>query len=260
VRRVATEEKAPAMTIDQNDRARSNGSRDPWAGAPTGELGDQVLPRWFVLTAIGAVVAATIVAVVAFGAPGPSPVPVQARRPPPSSTQTTAVGQIEAGAATATPYEAPCGLLDGLRLAGTPGDRAQLRRGLAALCNIALPPEVARDLRALADDGTALRFATFEATGVDSTASLDTAAPAVFVNARFQRTNPLWIAPLVVHDATLLQGDPATARDALAGRRAEAAVCDLLLPDDDQSRACTDARTILALDDPLSALRDAGFR
>lgn len=248
------------MTIGQRSRARSNGARDPWADAPSGELGDQVLPRWFVLTAIVTVIAATIVGIVAFGAPGPPPLPVQARRPPASPTHTTAVGAIEAGGSVSDPYDAPCGLLDGLRLAGTLGDQAQLRRGLAALCNVALPPGIAGAIRALAADGAVLRFATFEATGVDSTASRDPAAPSVLINARFQRTDPLWIAPLVVHDATLRQGRPTTAGDALTARRAEVAVCDLLLPPDDQSRACTDARTILALDDPLAALRDVGFR
>lgn len=248
------------MTIGQDDRARSNGSRDPWADAPTSELGDQVLPRWFVLTAITAVIVAVVVGLAAFRAIGRPRIAVEARRPPASQAYTTAVGQVEAGASAATAYDASCPLLDGLRLAGTPGDQAQLRRGLAALCNIALPDDVAAAVRSLAADGAVLRFATFEATGVDSTAARDPNAAAVLVNTRFQRTDPLWIAPLIVHDATLRAGEPTTARDALAARRAEAAVCDLLLPTADQSRACADARAILALDGPLAALREAGFR
>lgn len=248
------------MTIDPKDRARSNGARDPWADAPTGELGDQVLPRWFVLTAIAAVVVAAVVVAIALRGPEAAPVAVEARRPPPSADYTTAVGRIAAGDAAPASYDAPCPLVDGLRVAGTPGDQAQLRRGVAALCNVALPEDVARDVRSLADDSAVLRFATFEATGVDSTASRDPAEPAILINTRFQRTNPLWITPLIVHDATLRQGRPATADAAVAARRAEASVCDLLLSADDQSRACTDARAILTLDDPIAALQGAGFR
>lgn len=248
------------MTIGQDDRARSDGVRDPWADTRTGELGDPLLPRWFVLTVAGAIVAAVVVGVIAVRAPRRSELAVEARRPPASATHTTAVGQIEGGGSPADPYDAPCGLLDGLRLAGTAGDQAQLRRGLAALCNTALRDDVAADVAALADDGAVVRFATFEATGVDSTASRDPADPTVYINTRFQRTNPLWIAPLIVHDATVRQHDPTTARAALRARRAEAAVCAQLLGEDARSRACDDARRILALDDPLAALRDAGFR
>lgn len=248
------------MTIGQDDRARSNGARDPWADTRTGELGDPLLPRWFVLTVAGAIVAAVVVGAVAIGAPRRSELPVEARRPPASATHTTAVGQIEGGESPADPYDAPCAFLEGLRLAGTAGDQAQLRRGLAALCNIALPDDVASDIAALADDRAVVRFATFEATGVDSTVSRGPANPTVYINTRFQRTNPLWIAPLVAHDATLRNGDPTTARNALRARRAEDAVCEELLAEDARSRACDDARRILALDDPLAALRDAGFQ
>lgn len=248
------------MTIDHHDRARSNGARDPWANAPTGELGDQVLPRWFVLTAIAAVLAAMTVGVIAFRPPGRAAVPAEARRPPASSQHTTAVGQIADGGSEAVAYDSPCGLLEGLRVAGSQGDRAQLRRGLAALCNVTLPAAVAADVRAFAAAGGVVRFATFEATGVDSTASRAAAGPTIFVNARFQRTDPLWITPLIVHDAALRRRDPTAAAAAVAARRAEADVCDQLLSDQDQSRACTDARTILSLDDPLGALRAAGFR
>ncbi len=248
------------MTVEHDDRVRRNGARDPWANAPTGELGDQVLPRWFVLTAIGAVVAAVVVAVIAFRPPGRASVPVEARRPPASSEYTTAVGGLEVGGSGPVAYDAACGLLDGLRLAGADGDRAQLQRGLAVLCDVALPVAVASDVRAFAADGGVVRFATFEATGVDSTASRTDADPTIFVNTRFQRTPAAWIAPLIAHDATLLQRDPTTAAAAIAARRAEAEVCDRLQAADDQSRACADARAVLSLDDPAAALRAAGFR
>lgn len=247
------------LTPDRADRARRNGARDPWADAPTGELGDQVLPRWFVLTALAAVVAAVAVAVAAFVVAGPATVPVEARRPPPSAMYTTAVGDVERGGSTATPYEASCETLAGVRVAGAEADRAQLRRGLAALCNTTLPERARAALRAFAEAGGTVRFATFEATGVDSTATRREDPPEILVNTRFQRTDASWIAPLIVHDAVLLDRGPATAEAALAARRAEATVCERLLGADTASRACADAETIISLDDPLAALRDAGF-
>jgi hypothetical protein len=80
----------------------------------------------------------------------------------------------------------------------------------------------------------------------------------VLINNRFAGTDPLWIAPLVVHDAVVLAGDPARAETALRARRAEAAVC-AALDVERPSRGCADAAALLALDDPLGALRAAGY-
>jgi hypothetical protein len=243
-----------------NGRARLGSSGDPWRDAPTSELGDPVLPRWFVLTAIAAVVAAIGVGIAAFVLPARSTVPEAARRPPPSAAWTTSVGAVEAGGSPPDPYDAPCALLDGLRLAGTAGDQAQLRRGLAALCTTPLPAATRDGLEAFAGAGGVVRFATFEATGVDSTASRRGDEPMILVNARFQRTDPRWIAPLVAHDVVIRAGDPATAAAALAARRAELDVCASLLDDEAFSRACADAAAVVSTDDPLAALRDAGYR
>lgn len=247
------------MSTDRRDRARFNGSGDPWRHVPTGELGDQVLPRWFVLTAAAAVIVAVLVAVAAFVLPRRAHVAEAARRPPPSAEHTNAVGRVETGSSAPVAYDAPCAPLDGMRLAGTPADQAQLRRGLAALCNVTLPGAVEDDLAAFASTGGVVRFATFEATGVDSTATRGD-RPAILINTRFQRTDPLWIAPLVAHDVTVRAADPATAESALAARRAERAVCDRLLATDEQGRACADAAAITSLPDPLAALREAGYR
>jgi hypothetical protein len=248
------------MTVrtDARDRSSSNGSRDPWSDAPTGELGDQLLPRWFVLTALTLVAIAVIVLVAALLLPERDPVPVEARRPPPSLMYTTAAGEVQTGMSAPQAYDAPCALLQGVRIAGTAADRARLRQGLAGLCNITLPDDVVADMRAFAEQGGVVRFATFAATGVDSTASRRPPAT-VFVNTRFQRTDPLWIAPLIVHDATLRGPGRATAEGALTARRAELAVCDRLLGSRARSRGCADAAAIVALDDPVAALRAVGF-
>lgn len=240
------------------DRASSNGARHTWSDAPTGELGDQLLPRWFVLTAIALVVLAVVVIIAALFVPQRDPVPVEARRPPPALLYTTAVGEVQTGVTEPEPYDAACPVLRGVQVAGTPTDRGILRAGLAGLCNITLPPDTAADLRAFAEQEGVVRFATFEATGVDSTASRD--APAtVFVNARFQRTDPLWIAPLIAHDVTARRPGRASAEGALLARDAELAVCDRLLGDRQRSRGCADAAEIVALDDPVAALREVGF-
>lgn len=246
------------METDPRARAASNGSGDPWRDAPTSELGDQVLPRWFVLTAIATVLLAIIVLFAAFALPRRNAVPVEARRPPASDMYTNAVGEVQTGGTDAQPYDAPCGLLRGIQIAGAEVDRTLLRQGLAGLCNIDLPGDVAGDIRAFAEQSGIVRFATFEATGVDSTASRED-PPTVLVNARFQRTDPLWIAPLIAHDAVMRSGDSVAAETALAARQAELAVCDRLLGTSERSRGCADAAQITALDDPLGALRAAGF-
>lgn len=246
------------MRLDARERASSNGSHSPWGDAPTSELGDQVLPRWFVLSAITSVAVAVLVLSAALVLPHRDTVPVEARRPPPSAMYTTAVGEVETGTSAPRPYDAPCALLQGVRIAGTPADRAVLRRGLAGLCNITVSADATAAVRAFAVQDGIVRFATFEATGVDSTASRE--APAtIFINARFQRTDPLWIAPLIVHDATLLLPGHASAEGALMAREAELLVCDRLLGTRPRSRGCADAAAIVGLDDPLGSLRAAGF-
>jgi hypothetical protein len=245
------------MPSGARERARFNGTGDPWRDAPSSELGDQVLPRWFVLTAMALAVVAATVVVAALVFPQRDDLPVEARRPPPSVLYTTDAGEVQAGLSQPQTYDAPCALLQGIRIAGTPVDQIRLREGLAGLCNIELPDDVSADVREFAQQQGVVRFATFEATGVDSTASRDAAA--IFVNARFQRTDPLWIAPLIVHDATMRRPGRASAEGALQARRAELTTCDLLLGTRARSRGCADAAAIIDLDDPIAALRAAGF-
>ncbi|MDQ3974850.1 MAG: hypothetical protein M3276_11110, partial [Actinomycetota bacterium] len=216
-------------------------AREPWRDTPVGELHDPLLPRWFVLTALAMIPLAVAALVGAFALLGTREVPVAERRPPPQGPFTNAVGAHQIGGAEPVVYEDACRLLRGVRVAGTAADRSLLRRGLAGLCNTALadalsePTEAALDWFA-AHRGT-VRFAAFEATGVDSTATaftlegppgpVDVEGPLILVNAKFARADPLWIAPLVAHDAVLLHQDRANGRAeaALAARRAEAEVC-----------------------------------
>lgn len=233
--------------------------RDPWRNAPTSELADQVLPRWFVLTALVMVPVAVVVAVAAFLTAGPEEVPPAARRPPPANGLTTAVGDVAVGASEPVPLpDPPCPELAGVRVAGSRTDRAVLQAGLAALCRAGLGPEETALVQEFAGDGGVVRFAQFSDTGVDSTTTQD--GRTVHVNARFSVTEPAWIAPLVVHDLVTLAGEPGTVGTALAARRAEAAACRVLFPEGGASRACADAAAVLALQDPAAALRAAGYR
>ncbi|MDP9405233.1 MAG: hypothetical protein M3O86_01310 [Actinomycetota bacterium] len=235
-------------------------ARDPWRRTRVGELQDQLLPRWFVLTAVASVPLAVAALVAAFVVFGPKEVPVAARRPPPAGDLTNGVGRFNVGTSAPQPYPEACPTLAGIRISGTAADQAALRTGLAGLCNTTLPEPVAARLSRFAAAGGVVRFAQFEATGVDSTARLGADPPVVLVNARLQRTDPLWIAPLVAHDTTYLDADPATAPGALAARQVEDLVCDRLLQGRRESRGCDDAEALLALPDPLAALREAGYR
>lgn len=229
--------------------------KDPWAEAPTEELTDQVLPRWFVLLAIVAVVVAVGTFVTAFFEFGPREVPVAERRPPPADGLTHDVGGFVLGDSEAVPYADSCPLLEGVRVAGAEADRARLRSGLAALCNVA-EADLAEALRAFAQAGGVVRFATFTDTGVASAATTG-GDPQILVNARFSRTGPLRIAPLIAHDVVARTG-PGDAATELSARIGEADVCARIF--DEPPPSCTDAAALVELPDPLGALRDAGYR
>ena len=237
-----------------------NNPRDPWRRAPVGELQEQLLPRWFVLLCVTMIPLALLAAVAAFVVFDPDEVPVAGRRPPPADGLTNAVGEHVVGDAPPVVYADACQMLQGVQVAGTDDDQAALRLGLAGLCNTSLPAEVEEQLTAFGRAGGVVRFAQFQLTGVDSTAQLDQRPPRILINAKLQRTDPLWIAPAIAHDTTFLRVDPATAAGALTARKVEILVCERLLGGRELSRGCRDAAELLALPDPLAALRDAGFR
>lgn len=240
---------------------RDDDRGDPWARAPSGELAEPLLPRWFVLTALVTTVAAVGVFAAAFVVSSQAEVGVAERRPPPSEAGLTAgTGDVTTGDAEPVDLAADCPLVAGLAVAGGEADRESLTAGVNGLCAAELDAGTADRVARLADAGAVVRFAVFERTGVDSAADLDAEPPRILVNARFSRTEPLWVAPLVALEATFLDVDPAAADGVLAARRAERRVCDSLFDVTRGSRACDDARTLLAMDDAEAALRAAGYR
>ena len=234
--------------------------RDPWRRAPVGELQEQLLPRWFVVLCLVLIPIAIAAVVAGFVVFGPEDVPVAARRPPPADGLTNDVGDYVVGTTDPVEYDDACQMLDGVAIAGSEQDREPLRLGLSALCNTSLPDTLSRQISNFAQAGGVVRFAQFQSTGVDSTALLGDQPPTILINAKFQRTDPLWIAPLVAHDAVFMTADPQTAAGALEARQAEDVVCDRILGGRRESRGCADAETLTALPDPLAALREAGFR
>jgi hypothetical protein len=240
--------------------ARDVDPRDPWRRAPVGELQEQLLPRWFVVLALVSVPVAIVVFVLAFFAGGSEEVPAAERRPAPGERLTHDVGELVLGESPARPWDGACPLLQGIRIAGLDPDLEALDAALRALCEAELlDPEVSA-LQALAARGSVIRFAVFELTGVDSAADLDGEPPVLYVNGRFTATDPRWIAPLVVHDAVMLSGEPESAETALAARQAEDRTCRALFAGERASRGCDDAAAVVALPDPVGALRDAGYR
>lgn len=241
--------------------------KSPYEGARVEALEEPLLPRWFVLTAVVAVPVAIGVALWALLSAGSTDLAVEARRPPPAddSPLTTAVGQFAVGELDPVELAAECPVLSGIRTAGTALDRERIDLALNALCEISLPEDVGRRLQAFGQAGGVVRFAQFEATGIDSALDPSGDVPVVLINARLAKesTDPLWIAPLVVHDTTYVELEPGAVAAALAARQGEAVVCERLFdeafPGSDPSRACDDAAALLALPDPAAALAEQGF-
>lgn len=234
-------------------RRRARGERpDPYAGLPTDELDEPVLPRWFVLLALATIPVALVLFLVAFFGFGQEQAPVTERRPPPGDGMTSDVGDIVVGEREPVAHDPACDAVEGFRVAGTELDRSLLGAGLDALCEA--PSAVRETVAALAREEPTVRFAAFELTGADVTGAADV----VYVNARYSQTASTLIAPLIAYQAELAQGDPAEAETVLAARRAEAAACEAVV--DEPGRACEDAEELLELDDPLAALRQAGFQ
>lgn len=238
-------------------------SRDPYATARMGELSEPLLPRWFVVLAVASVPVALGVFLVAFPSlSGDERVPVGERRPPPEPTEGFShdVGEVTLGSAGPQPAEAGCPVVAGLAVAGSEQDRQRLHTALNALCETGVPADAGAALAALGDAGAVVRFAVFERTEVNSVVEVGADPPRVLINARFAGVpQPRWVTPLVVHEAVMFDGDPATAATAVAARRAELAVCEALFDRDEFSSGCETAAELLALEDPAAALREVGY-
>lgn len=239
---------------------RARPPRDPWQHAPTSELGDQVLPRWFVLLALIMVIAAVIVIVVTFRqVSGGGYEPVAARRPPPGRGLTSEA-RLTPEQRDVAVRDAGVACAEGVLLRGRPVEIETLRSALAELCEAPLPPLVRSGLRRLGERNARYAFAELQPERVDVTRVRSSASPLTVLNASLADQPPAELAPLLAYDAALVGRDPATARAVLDAREAEAVVCDALLSEGEATLACADARALTTLDASLEELRAAGFR
>lgn len=238
--------------------------RDHGGGLPTLDTGEPVLARWFVVTMLVLVPLALAVTVWAFTATDRDPIDPALRRPPGTAEVTHLRG--EAVLAEDRTTEAGPGCAEGVTIVGDPGSRAVLRRALSTVCELLRRQELplVRDgLEAFASADGRVRVAVFELTGVDSSARVDAGRPVIELNAKFQFDDAIEAAPSLAHElAHFAQGFPGDAVDAaaeLAALQVQAEVCGALNLRGDPPRGCLDAAEVLAADDPLQALIDAGF-
>jgi hypothetical protein len=228
------------------------------------------LPWWLWLAAV--VTTATMVAVaIGLVRAAPAPLPVAARRSPPTADQSHGVGGYRVPALDPANRDrlvrrqAGCPRLAAVTLAGTAGEVALLEAAAERLCALGSVAPIERARAALHASGAVVEFAEFELGINDSTTVFGQGRPVVLVNGKFQvGGRPERIAALLVHEGShVADGGPPTAADELAARKAELAACGRLFTGDVQpNRGCADAAALLADDDAtvLAELRKAGYR
>lgn len=235
-------------------------------GLPTLPTGEPVLARWFTIAMLVLVPLALIVTVWAVLSIPEGDIDPAERRPPGTDQVTYDRGEAVLGE-TQDAAEGP-GCAQDVRLMGDEGAHAAGRVAVRALCQVLRTPglDEARDgVRAWS--GGALRFAAFERSGVESSLRIEDGAPVIELNAKFQFEDAARAAPVLVHELTLLgegdfPGQPVGARSALLATEAQHLACEAmgLLDEDDPPRGCLDAAELLAQDEPLDQLVEAGLR
>ncbi len=234
-------------------------------GLPAMPDGEPLLARWFVLAMIPLVIGAIVVTILMFVAIAREPIGVAERRPPGTAEVTHERGQ--AVLAEDETADLGPGCADEIELIGDTGGRATGDRVLRAVCSLLSTgdyPDAEVGLDRWAELDGVLRIAVFEATGVEATSRVERGAVVMELNPRFQFEDAARAAPMVLHELVHLAGAwPGTAVSAeteLAAMRVQAAACDAIDFGDNPPRGCGDARELLAADDPLGLLVEAGYR
>lgn len=234
-------------------------------GLPTLPTGEPVLARWFVVTMLLLVVGGIVVGVWAVLSIQREPLPPAERRPPGGPEVTIDRGRADLGETRETEFGPACG--QSITLVGDSGGRATVRRALAAACEelrTGSYPEAEQGLRTWTISGGRMRVGAFERSGVESSARVEDGTIVVELNAKFQFEDATRAAPAVLHQLTLI-GDPdwpgatITAERELLGAQAQALACERIRFVDQDPRGCLDVTELLADDDPLAALVDAGY-
>jgi hypothetical protein len=228
------------------------------------------LPWWLWLAAVVTTAAMVAVAIGLVRA-APAPLPVAARRSPPTADQSHGVGGYRVPALDPANRDrlvrrqADCPRLAAVTLAGTPGEVALLETAAERLCALGSVAPIERARGALQRSAAVVEFAEFELGINESTTLFGRGRPVVLVNGKFQvGGRPERIAALLVHEGShVADGGPPSAAGELAARQAELASCERLFTGEVQpNRGCADAAALLAHDDAtvLAELRKAGYR
>ena len=236
-------------------------------GLPTLPTGEPVLARWFVIAMLVLAPITIGVTIWAFLSIDRDELSAAERRPA-GGPQVT-IDRGEAQLAETTEVEPGPDCAQAVRLVGDSGSRAAARVAMAAVCDLLdggdFPAARAGLVEWIAAGGQ-LRIATFELAGVESSARVDNDRIVVELNAKFQFEDAGRAAPALLHQLVLISDDgwpgaPVGATTELAAAEAQQIACEQLdAPPDEIPRGCDDVDELLAMDDPLAALLDVGFR
>lgn len=234
-------------------------------GLPALPDGEPVLARWFAILMVVLVPVGLAVSAWAFLSFDREELTAAERRPPGTAVVTHERGTAVLNEITDT--EPGPGCAAGIEVFGDDGARAAGIRTLGAVCTLLGRggfEEAAAGLEAWAAADGRLRFAVFEVTGLDSSARREDGRVLIELNAKFQFADATLAAPFVIHELTHLAGGwpgaPVTDAGELRALEAQARACGRLVIRDEPPRGCRDAQEVLAEDDPLSRLQDAGYR
>lgn len=234
-------------------------------GLPTLDNGEPVLHRWFVLLMAVLVPLTVIVTVVAFLLIGRDTVGAAERRPAGDGQVTVFRGDAQLAETLGVDVGPDC--MQGVRVIGDDGSRAAARAAAQATCRLLDEPQFARardGLSVWSRSGGQLRYATFELSGVESSARIENDRIVIELNAKFQFMAGVHAAPAMIHQLVLLTdmawpGDTIGARVAAEAAKAEAAACDRLTFEN-PPRGCRDVTELLADDNLVDSLVAAGYR
>lgn len=241
-------------------------------GLPALPDGEPVLARWFVVLMLLlslVAVAMTVFALTRRAAPPSEVFPAAERRNPGTAEVTHERGELRVAEDSTVTQPVTCA--PGVRLVGDAGGRSTLQRAFGVLCaQLAADDDgslsqVAAGLAELDRAQGVARVALGAATGVDSSARVEDGVPVVEVAPKFQFESGRLAAPFLAHELLHLgseswPGAPVDAAQELAAMQVQDEVCRALrAPEGERPRGCRDAAELLAADDPLAALRDAGF-
>lgn len=241
-------------------------------GLPAMPDGEPLLARWFALAMLVlslVAVGLTVFALTQRAAPPAEVFPAAERRNPGTAEVTHDRGQVVLAEDTTASMPVSCA--PSVRLVGDEGGRATLQRAFGVLCQQLEEDgdgslaQVAAGLSELDAAGGIARVAQAVATGVDSSARIEDDVPVVELAPKFQFDNARLAAPFLAHELFHLGGErwpgaPVDAAGELAAMRVQDEVCRALrVPVEARPRGCRDAAELLATEDPLGALRDAGF-